>query len=233
MLKELLLKEQAVLCLIDPLADFAGCKDLNKRAMYAPSLPPLNKVAQETAVAMVVNAHTTKALIDSVIRSAAGSFQLMAAVAIAWYFIKDPDNVEQRLMLQARNKYGKKRGFKYTITGVAYPEDWPGEKDEDGIGVVTLKGKETRTADELLERNQDKDNGVKTRIRRWLNEMLANGPVPTKQAGEEMSARNFNMSTVRDVCTEMGVVRDGTTWSMKKTPQAMQAAFDDPKENKQ
>lgn len=231
-LKELLLKEQPALCLIDPLADFAGTKDLNKQGDVRDLTGPLNKIAKETNTAMVVNAHTTKALIDSAIKSAAGSFQLMAAVQVSWFFLKDPDTEGQRLMLQARNKYGKKRGFKYTIAGVPYPEDWPGEKDQDGIGVVDFRGKETRTADELLERHQDKDNGAKTRIRRWLNEMLVNGPVTTQQAGEEMNIRAFNLSTVKDVCREMGVVRDGKTWSMKKKPQAVQVGFDELKENK-
>ena len=216
-LKQLLLKEQPALCLIDPLGDFAGSKDLNKSGDVRELTGPLNKLAKEANTAMVVNAHTTKALIDSAIKSAAGSFQLMAAVQVSWYFMKDPDTDGQRLMLQARNKYGKKRGFKYTVTGVAYPENWPGDKDEDGIGVVTFKGKETRTADELLERHQDKDNGAKTRIRRWLNEMLANGPVPTQQAGEEMSTRGFNMSTVKDVWRELGVVRDGKDLEHEET----------------
>jgi hypothetical protein len=221
-LKQLLLEEKPALCLIDPLADFAGAKDMNKPADVRDITGPLNKIAKETETAMVVNCHTTKAIVDSAIKSAAGSFQLMAAVQVSWMFMKDPDKEGQRLMLQARNKYGKKRGFKYIVTGVPYREDWPGEKDEDGIGVVEFKGKETRTADELLERNSDKDNGVKTRIRRWLNEMLANGPVSTEQAGKEMEARGFNRNTVSDVCLEMGVERDRKTWSMKKKPQAVE-----------
>ncbi len=216
------------LVVIDPLADFAGSMDLNKMQDCRALLTPLNKMAQETGVAMLVLTHTTKAIVDSAIKSAAGSYQLMAAVQVSWLFMKDPDKLEQRLMLQGRNKYGVKRGFKYTIEGVPYPKGWPGSADdlEDGIGVVRMNGKETRTADELLERHQDKDNGVKIQIRRWLNEMLANGPVSTKQAGEEMSARNFNLNTVKDVCRELKIVRDGVTWSMKKQPQAVQATFD-------
>ena len=216
------------LVVIDPLADFAGSKDLNKQQDCRALLTPLNKMAQDTGVAMLVLTHTTKAVVDSVIKSAAGSFQLMAGVAVSWYFTKDPDNVDQRLMLQARNKYGQKRGFKYTIESTPYPKGWPGVPDdlEDGIGVMRLKGKETRTADELLERTQDKDNGIKTQIRRWLNEMLKNGPVATQQAGEEMNIRNFNMSTVKDVCREMGVVRDGKSWSFKRQMQTEQMEFD-------
>lgn len=215
LLKELLDKEKAALCLIDPLADFAGSKDLNKQGDVREITRPLNSIAEETRTAILANCHTTKAIQDSVIKTAAGSYQLMAAVAVAWYFMKDPDSVGQRLMLQARNKFGKKRGFKYTITGVPYPNHWPGEKDEDGIGVVEFKGKETRTADELLERHQDAENGVKTQIRRWLNDMLANGPVSTHQAGEEMRTRGFNVNTVTGVCIEMGISRDGKTWEMK------------------
>lgn len=222
------IKEDAPeLCLIDPLGDFAGSKDLNKSQDVRAITGPLNKIAQETQVCMLANCHTTKAIADSVIKTAAGSYQLMAAVAVAWYFTKDPDNKDQRLMLQARNKYGKKRGFKYTIAGVPYLEDWPGEKDEDGIGKVEFKGKETRTADELLERHLDKDNRVKTQVRRWLNDMLKNGPVSTQQAGEEMSIRNFNMSTVKDVCRELGVVRDGKTWELKAAKkEVVQQTFD-------
>jgi AAA domain len=225
-LKQLLIQEKPALCLIDPLGDFAGSKDLNKSGDIRDLTGPLNKIAKETSTAMVVNCHTTKALIDSAIKSAAGSYQLMAAVQVSWLFMKDPDKPEQRLMLQARNKYGKKRGFKYTITGVPYPEEWPGEKDEDGIGKVEFKGKETRTADELLERHQDKENGVKTRIRRWLNEMLANGPVETPTAVEMMRVLGFNVNTVTSVCGEMGVLRDGKTWRLKAKLQAVQEEFD-------
>lgn len=215
LLKDALVKESPALCLIDPLADFAGKKDLNKQGDVREITRPLNAIAEETHTAILANCHTTKAIVESVIKTAAGSYQLMAAVAIAWYFMKDPDNVGQRLMLQARNKYGKKRGFKYTITGMPYPDDWPGEKDEDGIGLVEFQGKESRTADELLERHQDKENGVKTQIRRWLNDMLRNGPVASQQAGEEMHRRGFNKATVTDVCIEMGISRDGKTWEMK------------------
>jgi hypothetical protein len=175
----------------------------------------LNEMAQKTGTCILGNTHTTKAVVDSAIKAASGSYQLMAAVAVAWLMMKDPDNAGQRLMLQARNKYGKKLGFKYTIESAPYPDDWPVAKDDDGIGVVEFRGKETRTADELLERHQDKDNGTKTQIRRWLNDMLKNGPVSTEQAGEEMRTRNFNKATVTDVCIEMGISRDGKTWEMK------------------
>ena len=57
-------------------------------------------------------------------------------------------------MLQARNKYGKKRGFKYIVTGVAISARIGRvKKMKTVLASWTLKGKETRTADELLERN--------------------------------------------------------------------------------
>jgi hypothetical protein len=89
LLKELLLKEQPELCLIDPLADFTGSKDLNKGNDVRTITGPLNKIAQETSVAILANCHTTKAIVDSVIKTAAGSYQLMAAVAVAWYFMEE------------------------------------------------------------------------------------------------------------------------------------------------
>ena len=213
-----------------PDSDFMGNLKLNDGGDVRKITGLLAPIAQETGCGILANCHTTKAVVDSAIKSAAGSYQLMAAVQVSWLFMKDPDKPGQNLMLQGRNKHGKKRGFKYTIES----KPWPGEcplddpaDGEDGVGCVEMKGEETRTADELLERHQDKDNGVKTRIRRWLNEMLANGPVSTENAGKEMSARDFNASTVRDVCHEMKIERDGKTWSMKKKEnQAVQKEFD-------
>jgi AAA domain len=208
-LRQLIEEHSAALCVIDPLADFAGSKDLNKAQDVRDITTPLNKIGKQTGCAMLVTTHTTKALIDSAVKSAAGSMQLMAAVQVSYLFVADPRHPEHGVMAQARNKYGKKRSFKYEKIGVSYPGI------EDGVALWTILGEDSRSADELLETALDKENGVKKQIGRWLAEMLKNGPVTASHANQEMNAREFNKKTVSSVCKEMGIKCDGKSWSLE------------------
>jgi hypothetical protein len=166
-----------------------------------------------------VNVHTTKALIDSVIKSAAGSIQLMAAVQVSWLFIEDSDVKGQRLMLQGRNKSGKKRGFKYGIESAPWPpecgeRDLEKDEEDDGVGLVVFKGQSEADANEILQRKLDRDEPKNKQIRKWLLELLARGPVPYKHCNEEANNRGFARDYVSRVCAELGVIRNGKTWAL-------------------
>jgi hypothetical protein len=218
LLKELLLKEQPELCLIDPLADFAGSKDLNKGNDVRTITGPLNKIAQETAVAMVANCHTTKAIVDSVIKTAAGSYQLMAAVAVAWYFMEDRDNPEKRLMMQARNKYGTKRGWRYIIRDAS---------ETDKTGVAEFKGAEYRSVNELLTRMLDKDDSKIGEVRKWLETLhLENGPRDSVACNKEAFDRGFSHDLITKACRQKNIIRDRKTWSVEKQEPEQQINFD-------
>jgi hypothetical protein len=227
-LKEVLLSDPEIAaCIIDPLADMLGHKDMNKADDIRAVMGPLGRIAQETKVAMIVNVHTTKALIDSVIKSAAGSIQLMAAVQVSWLFIEDSDVKGQRLMLQGRNKSGKKRGFKYRIESAPWPAEC-GERDleegeeDDGVGLVVFKGPSDADANDILQRKLDKDEPKNKQIRKWLLELLSRGPVPNHDCNREAQNRGFARDYVTRICTELGVVRNGKTWALPETKQPNQ-----------
>jgi hypothetical protein len=204
LLTDLLIKEQADLCLIDPLADFAGSKDLNKAQDVRTITGPLNKIAQETQVAMLANCHTTKAIQDSVIKTAAGSYQLMAAVAVAWYFMEDPDNSEQRLMMQARNKYGTKLGWRYTIEGV------------EGVGVVRMTGKEYRSVNDMLKQKLDRDDSKIGEVRKWLESLkLDEGPKAADMCNQLAKELGYEHDVISKACRQKNIVRDRKTWHVK------------------
>jgi hypothetical protein len=174
-----------------------------------------------------VNCHSTKALIDNAIKSAAGSFQLMAAVQISWLFMDDPDVKGRRLMLQGRNKGGKKRSFKYEITSVPWPADVCGPEDlkdgetSDGVGLVVFKGETDTTANDILERKLEKGEPEIRRVRGWIEEVLANGPVDSNKCWAEARTRSFDASAVNKACSQMKVLRNKKTWSMPKKEQAI------------
>jgi hypothetical protein len=217
LLTDLLVKEQADLCLIDPLADFAGSKDLNKSQDVRTITGPLNKIAQETQVAMLANCHTTKAIQDSVIKTAAGSYQLMAAVAVAWYFMEDPDNAERRLMMQARNKYGTKLGWRYTIEGV------------DGVGVARITGSEYRSVNDMLKQKLDRDDSKIGEVRKWLDSLrLDEGPKPADMCNQLAKELGYEHDVISKACRQKKIVRDRKEWRLKevKKDTEQQQTFD-------
>jgi len=219
LLKELLIEKQAELCLIDPIADFAGSKDLNKAQDVRAITGPLNKIAQEVNVAMLANCHTTKAIVDSVIKTAAGSYQLMAAVAVAWYFMEDRDSPEKRLMMQARNKYGTKRGWRYIIRDAS---------DTDKTGVAEFKGAEYRNVNELLRRILDKDDSKIGEVRKWLETLhLENGPRESAACNKEAFDRGFSHDLITKACRQKNIIRDRKTWRVEgKEPTQQEQIFD-------
>lgn len=218
LLRDVLLAEKPDLCLIDPLADFAGSKDLNKAQDVRTITGPLNKIAQETQVAMLANCHTTKAIQDSVIKTAAGSYQLMAAVAVAWYFMEDPDNSERRLMMQARNKYGTKLGWRYTIEAV------------DGVGVVRITGKEYRSVNDMLKQKLDRDDSKIGRIREWLDSLhLEESRIPSDLCNRMADELGFDRDSMTKACKQKHVKRDKQHWWIEKEvkkEEAKQITFD-------
>ena len=214
LLQDLLLSAHAELCLIDPLADFAGSKDLNKAQDVRNITGHLTKIAQQTQVAMLANCHTTKAIQDSVIKTAAGSYQLMAAVAVAWYFMEDQDNPSRRLMMQARNKYGTKRGWRYTIRDAS---------DTDKTGVAEFKGAEYRNVNDILKRMLDRDDSKIGEVRKWLETLkLEDGPRDSNTCNKEAFDRGFSHDLISKACRQMNIKREKNgKWCMEK-PEATQ-----------
>jgi len=222
MLHSLIAEHKATLCLIDPLADFNGKLDLNKGDDVRTITRGLANIAKKTGVAMLVNCHTTKAVVDHGIKAPAGSFQLSAAVQVSWLFIENRDVKGERLMLQGRNKSGKKRSFKYEITSAKWPEEICGKEqleegeESEGVGLVVFKGKTDLTAEDVLERKLEKGESKISRACRSVAEILANGPQKTGTCWDTMRALGFDSDTVQKACTRLEVVRNTKTqtWTL-------------------
>ncbi|HLX83152.1 MAG TPA: AAA family ATPase [Terriglobales bacterium] len=224
-LKALLVSDTEIaLAVVDPLADLLSHSDLNKQQDVRSVTGALNKVVQDTNVAMIAISHTTKALVDSVIKVAAGSFQLMAAMQMAYWFTEDPDKKDGRLMLCARNKSGKKRGFEYVIKSVSWPDGCLREaledgEEDDGAPLVEFKSTTDVSATELLQKAQEQGESKAARCRKWLNEWLKDGEKDSKLCNEVAEAMGFDKQTVDRACGSIGVDRKAVrTWKLKKEP---------------
>jgi bifunctional DNA primase/polymerase-like protein/AAA domain-containing protein/primase-like protein len=211
-LKKLLLdNSEYKLCLVDPISSFVPHSNLNDQAAVRLVLDPFTKIAQETNVAMLLTAHTTKALIDSVLKAASGSIQIMASVQNAFYFAEDPQKEGQRLMLQARNKSGVgNTGFRFHIEG-RYPDgyvrnEYEPEKDP-GIGVAVIDGQSHVNANELLRRALEKDAPKVAKCAEFLVDFLANGPVHRDKCLDALRTLGYSDSVRDDACARLKIRR--------------------------
>lgn len=209
------------LIIFDPLADMSGATNI-----YHPDVrnitSKLTKLARETGAAVLLVHHCNKQSADSAIKVAAGNLQIMASVSICWLLAVSPEAKTQRLMMQVRNKSGQRRSFKYHITNQEWPKGFQPEKDDrddeeyDGCGLFEFIGKSQMTADEFVQRAQEKDASANSRAMKWINEMLANGPVATCVAWQESETRGFTKDVVNRACALLMVKRDKKTWSLPK-----------------
>lgn len=240
LLEQKVIEHKAELCYIDPLADFAGSLNLNVSGDVRKITGALAGIAKRTSAAVLVASHTTKALVDSGIKTASGSFQLMAAVQSSWLLLEDSDVKGQRLMLQGRNKSGKKRGFKYCVESRPWPsaecgpEDLAPNETSDGVGLVVFKGATDKDASDILQRKLEKGASEIGRVRQWLTTFLANGPVSQQTCWKAArEAMGFSTDAVNKGCSQLHVVRNLKTWTLpdeheKQPPTEGDVALFDP-----
>jgi hypothetical protein len=210
----------AALVVMDPLADLAANSDLNLTGPVRKVFGPLNRIAQETGVCMLVNTHTTKAIVDSVIKSAAHSYQVMASAAVAWFLMEDRDAPERNLFMCARNKFGgKKAGWRYTLANAS---------ETDDTGVIQFQGKEYRSVNKMLREMTDRtQEGTKgAQCRKFLMSLLKDGPKPTADCNTAASVMGFDKNTLNRECLSLKVIRDGKTWRIEPKEQSEQVEFD-------
>ena len=223
-LKQCISSVDAALTVIDPLDSFSGTKDLNRRKDCRDLLDPLNEIAQSTGKGILINCHTTKALVDSVIRAAAGNFQIMAAVQVAWFLLVDPDKPDRRLFMCARNKLGAPlSGQRYVIRDFS---------ETDKTGTIEFKGAEYRNVNGILKQmtGRTQEDSKAAKCRKWLLEMLDGRYQPTKLMGDSATAMGFDKNTLNDACKQLNVIRDGATWRIEPKETEQQNKFDLPTE---
>ena len=207
------------LCVIDPLADMLAHSNMNDATDVRKVMAPLDKIAKETGVAIIVNTHSTKALVDSAIKAAGGSIQISAAVPISWLFAADPDMKGRSLMLQGRNKFGKKRTFKYRIERAEWPaecaRDLQDGEDDDGVPVIKFLGEADLSADEFLQRKLDKNESAVAKMRRHILDLLQPGvPRPQELCWKALRAFDHRDYIINNALEDLRVARDKKTWCL-------------------
>jgi putative DNA primase/helicase len=147
-------------------------------------------------VAIVSVTHLSKSGGTKAVYRAMGSLAFAAAARAVWAVTKDPDDPQRRLFLPA------KLNLACDPDGLAYRID-------DGRVVweyepVKLHADDAFAAEARAAKGPDHRGVERREATAWLNNQLADGPVPTSQIIADAKENGFAERTLRRAFKEMG-----------------------------
>lgn len=210
---------------IDPISSYLGKTDSHNNAEVRGVLEPIGEMAERMRIAILSITHFSKtgaASTTKALHRFIGSIAFVGAPRAAFAVIEDSSDTERRLLLHAKNNLaappqGLAFRLKQTIVGdlgkgiVASRVEWEQEP-------VTV------TADEALAAEAagaaDTSSGVEAE--NFLQELLAEGPVPAKQVRADVDAAALSWSTVKRAKARLGIKAEkdgmdgGWSWSLPR-----------------
>jgi len=181
------------LIIIDPLSAYLGKIDSWKDTEVRAILEPLSEMAARKKIAVVGIMHLRKSEAEALMR-VSGSIAFVAAARVVWGFGPDPEIPERHVMVCVKNNLGKKPPpLAYEIVGA---------KDDPEVGAVAWlrDARITATADDVLGTSLQRKRAygeTLAKVKSWLENLLANGPVPQKHVEAEAERENLALRTVR------------------------------------
>lgn len=170
------------LIVVDPIGSYLGGQaDAHRDNEVRAVLAPVCHLAAQYGAAVVVVAHTRKAVAANADDMAMGSRAFTGLARSVLHLMIDPDDAtkQRRLLLSGKNNLAERPA------GLAF-DIGQGEID-DRPCVRWIEGEVTITADEAVNREPQHDDEKRTErdeAIEWLRQTLADGPMPAKELQE-------------------------------------------------
>ncbi|MEW6212387.1 MAG: AAA family ATPase [Acidobacteriota bacterium] len=212
------------LMIIDPLVAYIGAGvDLHKANEVRSVTARLSSLAEKYGCAIVAVRHLTKNGKDRAIYRGIGSIDFTAAARSVLLVGADPDNPTRRAIVQTKNnlaEFGAALGYEIR-DGRFY---WTGTSDLTASRILAAAGSET-------------DASAQAEAEEFLREILADGPIPSKEGQKEARAAGISEATLRRARRAIGVVarskgktgRRGAElweWSLEKDSVAQEVSYE-------
>lgn len=164
------------LIIIDPITAYLDKADTHKTADVRAALMPLQTMAANRKVAVVVISHHNKSGGNGkAVNAVTGSGAFVALARASFTVIKSKDDEDVFLFLETKNNLAKAKGLSYRVKLKTLP---------DGIEapyIVFEDGTTDISADEAIgEGSPQRNHSQFDAARQFLIEELRNGPVPSK-----------------------------------------------------
>jgi hypothetical protein len=188
-LEALVEEYEAALLIVDPVITMLG-GDVNKDQDARKALAPLRDMAERTGVAIVAVRHLNKNVSLSAIQRGGGNMGLIGVARAGAFFAHHPEHDGLRVMAQHKSNLAEKPpSLQYKVVGWALDPnigriEWCGqtEHDANSLAAENLAPHEKSAKDEAME---------------FLRDLLANGPVESKQVKAKAREADITEITLR------------------------------------
>lgn len=202
LIRHVLEETGARLLIIDPLMAYLG-DAVNSHRDHAirRALAPLQHLAEESNVAVVIVRHLKKGATGDAIEAGGGSIGFAGLARSVLLVARDPED-ERRVVLAVTkcNIAEKAPSLIYSL-----------EQTGNDTARVRWEGISRHTADSLLAAAHEEDRQVMAEAAEWLKEYLGDGPVPAQEAKRAAREAGFSERTVERARAKLRVTseRDG------------------------
>lgn len=199
LLRDEIVKREASLVVIDPVMAYLhgsvnSYRDQDVRAVLA----RLAGVAGETGAAVLLVRHLNKAPGGPAIYRGGGSIGIIGAARSALLVAPDPDDESRRVLAVVKsNLAGPATSLAYRLV----PDDGR------GCARICWEGTSTHCADALVRPPAtEEERGELCEAIEFLQEVLANGPLPAKKVNDQARAAGISERTLKRAKGKLGVV---------------------------
>lgn len=200
----------AALVIIDPITAYLGTTDSHKNAEIRALLSPLAELAGLHGAAVVAVSHFNKNANTEAMMRVTGSLAFVAAARAAYVVARDPEHEARRLLLPLKNNLGNDQtGLAFTVES-AQVESAAGRIETSRVvwesSVVTTTAEEAMRPPVHDDERSDLDDA-----KAFLRELLAKGPVPSKQIRADTEGAGHAWRTIQRAQKALGIVavKDG------------------------
>ncbi|MGL5448055.1 MAG: AAA family ATPase [Rhabdaerophilum sp.] len=189
------------LIIIDPITAYLDKADTHKTADVRAALMPLQTMAANRKVAVVIISHHNKSGGNGkAVNAVTGSGAFVALVRASFTVIKKKDDEDVCLFLETKNNLAKAKGLSYRVQLKILA---------DGIEapyIVFEDGTVDISADEAIgEGSPQRDHSQFDAAKQFLIEELRHGPVPSTLIFERAAEQRISDKTLRRAQKELGI----------------------------
>ena len=214
-----------VLVIIDPITSYLGAVDSHRNAELRSVLEPLGEMAARLGVTVIANTHLSKSTAGSANSRVIGSVAFVNHARAAFIVTADSDDPARRLFLPSKTNLGRAcDGLAYRIADTVVMGG-----DGEVIWAPYVKWEDSTvkiSADEAVAAmgGDAESRGAKEDAKAFLQELLADGAVPAKDAKRQAEEAGISTASLRrarhalrvDVRREGGIAEKGQwLWSLR------------------
>ena len=199
---------EARLVVVDPLMAFlSGDTNSHRDQDVRRALAPLAGLAEKTGSAVLVVRHLNKTAANNPLYRGGGSIGIIGAARMAFVVGKDPQDENRRVLASTKNNLAMPP--QSLMFGL--------QEAESGSVAVNWLGPAEVSAKDILATAQDQENtDALSEAVEFLNDILADGPVPSKQVLKEAEDAGISETTLRRAKKLLDVSPDRKNTAGKK-----------------